>query len=58
MINGIYTYAATAIVAGALAFGAGAVRVCRLDPREATPGGVGVMIYKDEAALCARKELP
>ena len=43
MIPGLYTYAATAIVAGALAFGAGAVRVCRLDPREATPGRVGLI---------------
>lgn len=32
-----------AIVAAALAFGAGAVRVCRLDPREATPGRVGLI---------------
>ena len=32
-----------AIVAAALAFGAGDVRVCRLDPREATPGMVGLI---------------
>ena len=43
MIPGLYTYAATAIVAGALAFGGGTVRVCRLDPREATPGRLGLI---------------
>ena len=30
------------------------MRVCCLDAREAAQGGMGVMVYKDEVALCAK----